>query len=100
MLPCRFGWGLVDPRVERKDVSDTDFEGLGEAQRKRETRAVFAAFQVTDRLVVNTDRIGQLLSAETAVGANPVETVENGGFVTCRATHSQQYKCYVALMQY
>jgi hypothetical protein len=75
--------------MERKDVADIDVKGFGEAQRKREARAVFTPFQVSDRLVVNADCIGQLLPAETAVGTNPVETVENGCFVTCRATHGK-----------
>jgi hypothetical protein len=81
-LRDRCGHGFIHPRVKGEHIADRNLERRCEAQGEREARAVFAAFEVADGLVVDTDRVGELLAAQAAVGADLFESVVDGSFVT------------------
>jgi len=55
-------------------------EHLGQAQRQRQAWAVLSTFEVSDRLVVHPNRVGQLLAGQALRDAQDLNAVEEGIF--------------------
>lgn len=55
-------------------------EHLGQAQRERQAWAVLSPFEVSDRLVVHPNRVGQLLAGQALRDTKDLNAVEEGIF--------------------
>lgn len=69
--------GRTDPSERRRGEHDfnRDLEVLRDLQREVEARAVLATLEVADRLIVNANRVGELPTRDSPLGAehgNPV----------------------------
>jgi hypothetical protein len=67
--------------MEREHVADGDFEHIGETQSERQTRAVFAAFEIPDGLIVHADEICELLTTQASIGSDLLKPVIDRGFI-------------------
>jgi hypothetical protein len=80
LLPLLGGRGGAYPgeRLGGKDHLDRDLEVRGDLQREVQARAVLAALQVANRLVVHAERVGQFAPGDPALGPQHGDPVIDG----------------------
>ena len=85
LLGLRRGRRSIDERVgperaerlEWEDRFDREVEEAGDAEGEVEARRVLAALDVADRLVVDAERLGEVVARDAAVGPEQRQAVED-----------------------
>jgi hypothetical protein len=68
-LPARHGMSIAAGLVAQKNLFDRHAENIGYAKRQWQRRVIFSGLNCIHRLPRDTQRIGQILLAPVALGA-------------------------------
>jgi thiamine monophosphate kinase len=69
---------------EPEELFDVYFQRLRNAKRQNERRRVLAAFDVSDGLIVDADRVGEILAAKARLGPHSLDLIADETFFFTR----------------
>ena len=65
---------------DREEIGNLGVQRFGDLERQNEARAVLPALEITDRLVMNANRVGKLLTGHTLADSQLLNPVKYGIF--------------------
>jgi hypothetical protein len=80
---------------EPEELFDVYFQRLCNAKCQNERRRVLAAFDVSDGLIVDADRVGEILATEARLGPHGLDLIADETFFFTRLS---SHRCNIITM--